>query len=60
MANGKSNRITCETCSGAGVITVGDTDVRCYNCDGHGSLLDIDCLDSSIRLPETDAAWGPN
>lgn len=40
--------LNCAECLGVGLITIGDRDIRCQECDGWGRLLDLD----SYELPE--------
>lgn len=50
-------RMVCMVCLGMGSITIGYADITCQNCNGRGTLVDIDCLGEDYELPATDAEW---
>lgn len=39
--------LDCSECGGIGLITIGDRDFRCPECNGWGRMLDLD----SYELP---------
>lgn len=45
----EEGHLVCANCNGTGKVVVNAKEVRCVDCDGWGSLLDID----SYELPAT-------